>query len=589
MVADNTRPQHIRQGSGLSFDGQLISHGEDLFASIPAFADEDDFGYDDITEDRDTLGELSTSQVKRAALKRSNSMGTATVGSTTAEKKATHNAVERARRESLNTRFLVLADLLPGMNHVKRASKAAIVNKSIDLIQELQATEAKLAKENEALKQQLNALKGRSPTGSTAMPIFPQVQPQTAQRQQHNIFALPSMQAQQPVVPVPLSPFGNMDMAAQMALFQQMHVQAQAQAQAQGNQRQASQAQSQPSLIQQTALPMFPGAPMPPYSTNGSSMFSHSLPSLLEQSSFDMANAALNDNNAGRNESASPISLSSSGSMAPPGTANSSSQAAVAALASAYPSMTANFFELAGQGANTLAGTSPASYTSAAHSPPFYGQQQGQQQQQQQATMNGSVVGSTAGSNSAPSPASSHSVVTPGNAYSPIPLPSSLAGGKAAAAVDRKGSPSPPRSTPPTTTSSAVNAPQPLANNDAAVVHQLATQFGPRDLQKAQIELQNFIAFQSHLAASGNNGLSNSSLFGMGNGSGNNAIQSAAASFAPSTSAAAASFFENMNNVPSAGNSSVPSIPAWQMMMAQQAALSAFGGASGTNGSIGSF
>ncbi|KAJ7607420.1 hypothetical protein FB45DRAFT_1006978 [Roridomyces roridus] len=49
----------------------------------------------------------------------------------TAERRASHNAVERARRETLNGRFLDLAALLPNLKHLRRPSKSAIVNSSI--------------------------------------------------------------------------------------------------------------------------------------------------------------------------------------------------------------------------------------------------------------------------------------------------------------------------------------------------------------------------------------------------------------------------------------------------------------------------
>ncbi|KAJ6511729.1 hypothetical protein DFH09DRAFT_1333617 [Mycena vulgaris] len=49
----------------------------------------------------------------------------------TADRRASHNAVERARRETLNTRFLDLAALLPNLKHLRRPSKSAIVNSSI--------------------------------------------------------------------------------------------------------------------------------------------------------------------------------------------------------------------------------------------------------------------------------------------------------------------------------------------------------------------------------------------------------------------------------------------------------------------------
>lgn len=50
----------------------------------------------------------------------------------TAEKRNQHNAIERARRETLNGKFLVLAGLLPALASHRRPSKSAIVNGSIN-------------------------------------------------------------------------------------------------------------------------------------------------------------------------------------------------------------------------------------------------------------------------------------------------------------------------------------------------------------------------------------------------------------------------------------------------------------------------
>ncbi|KAF9450265.1 hypothetical protein P691DRAFT_701630, partial [Macrolepiota fuliginosa MF-IS2] len=61
------------------------------------------------------------SQVKRKPSRRAN----------TAERRATHNAVERQRRETLNGRFLDLAALLPNLSQIRRPSKSSIVNSSI--------------------------------------------------------------------------------------------------------------------------------------------------------------------------------------------------------------------------------------------------------------------------------------------------------------------------------------------------------------------------------------------------------------------------------------------------------------------------
>ncbi|OWZ74775.1 hypothetical protein C366_06711 [Cryptococcus neoformans Tu401-1] len=49
----------------------------------------------------------------------------------TAEKRSQHNAIERARRETLNSKFLDLARLLPSLASSRRPSKSAIVNGSI--------------------------------------------------------------------------------------------------------------------------------------------------------------------------------------------------------------------------------------------------------------------------------------------------------------------------------------------------------------------------------------------------------------------------------------------------------------------------
>ncbi|KAJ7696206.1 hypothetical protein B0H17DRAFT_1007818 [Mycena rosella] len=49
----------------------------------------------------------------------------------TAERRATHNAVERQRRETLNGRFLDLAALLSNLHQIRRPSKSSIVNSSI--------------------------------------------------------------------------------------------------------------------------------------------------------------------------------------------------------------------------------------------------------------------------------------------------------------------------------------------------------------------------------------------------------------------------------------------------------------------------
>lgn len=87
----------------------------------------------------------------------------------TAERRATHNAVERARRETLNGRFLDLAALLPNLSQIRRPSKSSIVNSSIAHIHAarrhrmLAARELRLLKcEADALRRELNEWRDRS-------------------------------------------------------------------------------------------------------------------------------------------------------------------------------------------------------------------------------------------------------------------------------------------------------------------------------------------------------------------------------------------------------------------------------------------
>jgi len=87
----------------------------------------------------------------------------------TAERRATHNAVERQRRETLNGRFLDLAALLPNLSQIRRPSKSSIVNSSIAHIHAsrryrlIAARELRAVKvEADALRQELNEWRERS-------------------------------------------------------------------------------------------------------------------------------------------------------------------------------------------------------------------------------------------------------------------------------------------------------------------------------------------------------------------------------------------------------------------------------------------
>ncbi|KAJ7031600.1 hypothetical protein C8F04DRAFT_1262709 [Mycena alexandri] len=87
----------------------------------------------------------------------------------TAERRATHNAVERQRRETLNGRFLDLAALLPNLSQIRRPSKSSIVNSSIAHInasrrhRQLAAQQLRLLKnETDALRHEVNEWRMRA-------------------------------------------------------------------------------------------------------------------------------------------------------------------------------------------------------------------------------------------------------------------------------------------------------------------------------------------------------------------------------------------------------------------------------------------
>ncbi|KAJ7807980.1 hypothetical protein B0H14DRAFT_3763031 [Mycena olivaceomarginata] len=81
----------------------------------------------------------------------------------TAKRRATHNAVERQRRETLNGRFLDLAALLSNLNQIRRPSKSEIVNSAIAHLnasrrhRRLAAQQLRIMKnETEALRNEVN-------------------------------------------------------------------------------------------------------------------------------------------------------------------------------------------------------------------------------------------------------------------------------------------------------------------------------------------------------------------------------------------------------------------------------------------------
>ncbi|KAI8880345.1 hypothetical protein K501DRAFT_275681 [Backusella circina FSU 941] len=84
------------------------------------------------------------------------------------EKRTAHNALERQRREGLNTKFQELAHVLPSLQQIRRPSKSMIVTKSLEFVSNALARESQykdqlkdLRKENEQLRRQASVASKR--------------------------------------------------------------------------------------------------------------------------------------------------------------------------------------------------------------------------------------------------------------------------------------------------------------------------------------------------------------------------------------------------------------------------------------------
>lgn len=95
------------------------------------------------------------------------------------EKRAEHNAIERARRECLNYKFRVLAKALPNLQNFRRPSKGQIVEKALDWVKQALAKEdqyqyriMQLENENRKLVSQLQEIHEfqNKPTAHTSAP-----------------------------------------------------------------------------------------------------------------------------------------------------------------------------------------------------------------------------------------------------------------------------------------------------------------------------------------------------------------------------------------------------------------------------------
>ncbi|CAO3629866.1 unnamed protein product [Mucor hiemalis] len=70
-----------------------------------------------------------------------------------AQKRAEHNAIERARRESLNTKFQQLAHSLPNLQNDRRPSKGTIIERTLEYVKQTVQKEERFQTEIEKLRQ----------------------------------------------------------------------------------------------------------------------------------------------------------------------------------------------------------------------------------------------------------------------------------------------------------------------------------------------------------------------------------------------------------------------------------------------------
>ncbi|KAJ8660242.1 hypothetical protein O0I10_004102 [Lichtheimia ornata] len=82
-----------------------------------------------------------------------------------ADRRSAHNALERQRREHLNTKFQELAHALPSLQNIRRPSKTMIVSKSLDFVAasihretSYMAEILQLRRQNERLRKQASTL-----------------------------------------------------------------------------------------------------------------------------------------------------------------------------------------------------------------------------------------------------------------------------------------------------------------------------------------------------------------------------------------------------------------------------------------------
>ncbi|KAI9276024.1 hypothetical protein BY458DRAFT_554937 [Sporodiniella umbellata] len=78
------------------------------------------------------------------------------------EKRSAHNALERQRREGLNSKFQELAHVLPALQKIKRPSKSTIVAKSLEFVSSAAQREVNFQEQISALREENRRLQSQA-------------------------------------------------------------------------------------------------------------------------------------------------------------------------------------------------------------------------------------------------------------------------------------------------------------------------------------------------------------------------------------------------------------------------------------------
>lgn len=160
---------------GFSPHSSVAAEFDDVFD--PIHFDEDEYAladeeYDEASQAPASVAGTDAAHGGAGVGPKKSKRGNFRKGPQNADKRATHNAVERQRRESLNDKFTELARVLPTTASLKRPSKAVVISKALDYVYDTVNRERALIQENNDLRVEVDQLRA-----SLGMPRLPPPQP----------------------------------------------------------------------------------------------------------------------------------------------------------------------------------------------------------------------------------------------------------------------------------------------------------------------------------------------------------------------------------------------------------------------------